>query len=50
MPVLKLLNPDPRISTVYIMADESASFLFIYLFTIYECFCMALINYALDFI
>lgn len=49
MPVLNLLNPDPRISTVYIIADESASFLFAYLPSS-ACACMALINYALDFI
>lgn len=49
MPVLKLLNPDPRISTVYIIADESASFPSTYLPSS-ECFCMALINYALGFI
>lgn len=38
MPVPKLLNPDPRIGTVYVTADESASFPFIYLFTIFTMF------------
>lgn len=38
MPVPKLLNPDPRIGTVYVTVDESASFPFIYLFTIFRMF------------
>lgn len=38
MPVPKLLNPDPRIGTVYVTADESASFPFIYLFAIFTMF------------
>lgn len=38
MSVPKLLNPDLRIGTVYVTADESAYFLFIYLFTIFTMF------------
>lgn len=38
MPLPKLLNPDPRIGTVYVTADESASFPFIYVFTIFRMF------------